>query len=78
MSASAIARGLPAGAVQTSNHASTRKRVAVDTAGKVIRRSRRTASHAVAARPTAIIASRPAHAAGQCRALTLAGRLSAR
>src|SRR5690242_525402 len=78
MPARAITKGLPVGAVQTSNHASTTKRVAVDTAGNAILRSRRTASHAVAAKPAAITTSRPVHATGQCRALTLAGRLSAR
>src|SRR3954452_9187123 len=77
-SASAQSIGLPAGAVQTSNQESAIKSVAVDTAGNATMRSRLIASHAVAARPAASPTSSPGHASGQCRALTLGGRLSAR
>jgi hypothetical protein len=68
----------PKGAVQTSNQASAASRVAVDTAGTASHRSRRTASHAVAPRPAAIAISSPIQASGQCRALTLGGRVFAR
>jgi hypothetical protein len=52
--------------------------MAVDTARTASHRSRRIASHAVAPRPAAIAISSPVQASGQCRALTLDGRVSAR
>jgi DNA-binding transcriptional ArsR family regulator len=65
MSVRAKANGLPAGEVQTSNHASITSTVAVEAAVKATRRSRRSASQPVTARPIAMAASRPAHASGQ-------------
>jgi hypothetical protein len=68
----------PDGAVQTSNQASASISVAAAEATAGRRRSRRIASQAVAPRARASAPSRPAQAMGQCRALTVAGRVVAR
>ena len=77
-SISAKANDRPAGAVQTSNQPSMNSTVAVEAATNATRRSRRRASTPVTARPTAMAESRPIHASGQCRALTLGGNVTAR
>jgi hypothetical protein len=78
MSITANVSARPDGAVQTSNQPSMSSTVAVEAAANATRRSRRKASVPVAASPMAMAESSPIHTSGQCRALTLGGRVTAR